>query len=105
MAKNDILLQELYEGKKYLRVKFSSSPYLFHLVLHGRDNTPDCYVTSFQANLYFRTEKGCTRQKYTSYKRMLNEVTKRANKVLGDNTVIKEIDIFDVTEENSLPLF
>ena len=105
MAKNDELLKELYEGKKYLRIKFSSSPYLFNLVLHGRDKTPDCYVTSFAANLYFRTEKGCEREKYTSYKRMLNEVAKRANKVLGDNTVIKEIDIFDVTEENSLPLF
>lgn len=105
MVKNDTLLQELYEGKKYLRVKFSSSPYLFNLVLCGRDKTPDCYITSFSANLYFRTEKGCTREKYTSYKRMLNEVVKRANKVLGDNTVIKEIDIFDVTEGNSLPLF
>lgn len=105
MAKNDTLLQELYEGKKYLRVKFSSSIYPFHVVLHGRDKTPDCYVTSFKANLYFRTEKGCEREKYTSYKRMLNEVAKRANKVLGNNTVIKEVDIFDVTEQNSLPLF
>jgi len=105
MARNDELLKELYEGKKYLTFKFFDNPYIFNVVLHGRDKTPDCYITSFAANLYFRTEKGFNREKYTSYQHMINAVENRARKVLGDNTVMEEIDIFDVTEENSLPLF
>ena len=106
MKPNEQLLQDLYDGKKYLVVKFTNNIYPYHVVLHGRDKTPDCYITSFQANLYFRTEKGADRTKYSTYKRMLNEVQRRAISVLGkERGTIDNIEVREVTESNCLPMF
>lgn len=106
MKANEQLLQDLYDGKKYLVVRFTNNMYPYHVVLHGRDGTPDCYITSFQANLYFRTEKGADRTKYSTYKRMLKEVQRRAVAVLGkERGTIESVEVREVTETNSLPIF
>lgn len=106
MKANEQLLTDLYEGKKYLVVKFTNNIYHYHIILHGRDKKPDCYITSFQANIYFRTEKGVNRIKYSTYKRMLNEVQRRAVAVFGkERGKIDTIEIKEVTEANCLPIF
>ena len=106
MKPNEQLLQDLYDGKKYLGVKFTNNMYSYHLVLHGRDKEPDCYITSFRANLYFRTEKGTNRTKYSTYNRMLKEVQRRAIEVLGkEKGTIDNIEVREVTESNCLPMF
>lgn len=103
--KDSELLSDLYDGKKYLVVRFTNNMYPYHVVLHGRDKTPDCYITSFQANLYFRTEKGTNRTKYSTYNRMLNEVQRRAFKILGkERGTIESVEIREVTEKDSLPV-
>ena len=60
------LLENLYSGKKQINIHLSDKPYIFHLVLLGRDNEPDFMLSSFGANLWCRSNKGINRQKYTS---------------------------------------
>ena len=105
MANNKQLLADLYSGKKYIQLKFSASKFYFNLILMGRDKSPDCYITSFSANLYFRTESGCERRKYKTFAHMMKEVNRRAKFVFGKETVIQSVDIIEVTEKETLPMF
>jgi serine protease inhibitor ecotin len=62
-----VTLEELYLAEnKQVNVHLSDKPYVFSLVLKGRDNDVDCNLSSFGANLYARTIKGVNRQKYQS---------------------------------------
>jgi hypothetical protein len=66
MKAKDELLTELYNGTKQINIHLSDKPYVFHLVLLGRDKEPDFKISSFGANLWARTNKGINRQKYNS---------------------------------------
>lgn len=68
-------LNELYEQKKQLRVHLSDKPFVFSVILIGRDNTPDCNISSWGANLYFRTLYGQTRKQYKSIRGIKRAVT------------------------------
>ena len=106
--KNGDLLNELYEGKKYLEVVFGGkdiTPFIYMIRLLGRDKEPDCYISSINANLYFRTVKGKARGKYKSYAIMLDNVKRRATQVLGKDAYFKEINIKTLKEGESLPIF
>ena len=104
------LLADLYEGKKYLVARFTdpkrTTTYPYNVVMCGRDKTPDCYITSFGANQYFRTEKGVNREKYATYGRLLGGIKHRAKEVLK-NFVMSEVtfEIVTLKGNESLPLF
>ena len=71
----------LYSDRAKLKVFFEndSSPYIVKCL--DNEEKPDCYVSSFTANLFFRTKKGMNYEKYVSLKTMLREIYKRAKKL------------------------
>jgi hypothetical protein len=105
MSEQQQLLSELYEGKKYIKLKFSGSRFTYNLLLKGRDGTPDCYITSIEANLFMRPTKGIKRQKYTTYKGMIKAVVNRWNDVFGTKDTISSLEIITLKEGESYPIF
>lgn len=61
-----VSLDELYNGTKQILINLSDKQYQFHVVLLGRDNKPDCKISSWGANLFARTNKGMNYEKYKS---------------------------------------
>ena len=75
-------LQNLYQGKhkqSQLRVKLKGYSDPFDIDL-GR-YTPDCNINHFGYNFYFRTKAGLRGLKYTSFGKLKNAVTKRAEQL------------------------
>ena len=105
MSEQKQLLADLYEGKKYIKLKFPGSRFTYNLLLKGRDGTPDCYITSIEANLYFRPTKGIKRQKYTTYNGMIKAVVKRWNSIFGTKDEISNLEIITLKEGESYPIF
>ena len=99
------LLADLYEGKKYIKLTFPGSRFTYNLLLKGRDGTPDCYITSIEANLFMRPTKGEKRQKYTTYNGMMKAVTKRWNSVFGTKDVISSVEIVTLKDGESYPIW
>lgn len=62
----NVTLDELYNGEKQILINLSDKSYQFHVVLNGRDNRPDCKISSWGANLFARTNKGINYEKYQS---------------------------------------
>ena len=61
-----VTLEELYDAKdKQIEVCLSDKPYVFDVVLKDGKGEPDCKISSFGANLWFRTPVGL---KYGKYK-------------------------------------
>jgi len=55
------------EDKQFkVSVKFKETPVLFGIVLTGGDKRPDCKISSFAENIYFRTQNGENYKKYTT---------------------------------------
>lgn len=79
------LLNQLYNGEKQIVISLSDKPYKFHLVLLGRDKTPDFKISSFGANLYARTNKGMNSQKYTSIEGIKKAVKRLINQKVETN--------------------
>lgn len=75
-------IDELYESrfsddknKQFkIGVKFTESPVIFGIVLTGGDKRPDCKISSFANNIYFRTRNGEYYKKYKSIKGISNAV-------------------------------
>lgn len=88
------LLEDLYNGKKQINVHLSDKPYVFHLVLLGRDNEPDFMLSSFGANLWCRSNKGINRQKYASLRGIKIATKKLIKKKIETNGKIK----FSITD-------
>lgn len=96
MKNNDTnLLEELYSGTKQINIKLSDKPFIFHLVLLGRDETPDFMISSFTANLYARTNKGINRQKYASIEGIKKAIKRLVNQKVETNGKIS----FSISEE------
>ena len=77
-------LDEFYLGTdKQIVIALSDKPYTFHVVLRGRDNEPDCKISSWSANLWARTSNGMNRQRYSSLqtlqRALVNLVNKKVN--------------------------
>ena len=65
-----------------LEVKLKEYADPFTLELVGRDQNPDCNISHFGYNLYFRTGAGLKSKAYKSVNMMRREVIKRS-KALG----------------------
>ena len=60
----NVNLEGLYKQEYQICAKVGS--YTFSVILVGRDSEPDCKISSFSANIYFRTRNGQNRKKYNS---------------------------------------
>jgi hypothetical protein len=73
----NVPLEDLYLAlDKQIIIHLSDKPYTFHVVLRGRDNNPDCKISSFGANLFMRTNKGVNSEKYTSLSTLQTSLVK-----------------------------
>ncbi len=75
----DVSIENLYTSRNNdnphkVCAIFKNSPHHFDVILDGRDNTPDCKISSFGANLYFRTRNGINRKKYANIKAIAKAV-------------------------------
>lgn len=80
LAKLPITIEELYDEKKQINVHLSDKHYIFDVILKGRDNTPDCKVSSWGANLWMRTQNGQNRKRYTTKKSLEVAIRNLINK-------------------------
>ena len=87
-------LNSCYEGREQLKafVRLTTGEvFQFDVVTKGRDSNPDCKVSSFGANLYFRTPKGMNSERYSTLNALKNAVTKSINANVRD---VESIDLF-----------
>ena len=69
-------LDELYNGEKQILINLSDKLYQFHVVLKGRDNNPDCKLSSWGANLWLRTNKGMDSERYSTISTLQSALVK-----------------------------
>ena len=80
---NNFKLQETYDaratGKEIqVQAKFAEHPAEFGVILLGSDKLPDCKISSFTANIYFRTQKGTNSEQYKSFKGLEQAIKNKA---------------------------
>jgi hypothetical protein len=67
IASLGVTLEDLYKAEnKQVVVTLSDKPYNFDVVLKSLNDEVDCKISSFGANLWFRTPKGQNYEKYNS---------------------------------------
>ena len=75
-------IQDLYDSRFNtnennqfkVTAKFKESLIHFGIVLTGSDKTPDCKISSFGENIYFRTQNGENRKQYKTIPNLMNAV-------------------------------
>jgi hypothetical protein len=90
-----ITIEELYNGTKQILINLSDKQYQFHVVLLGRDNQPDCKISSWGANLWARTNKGMNYEKYETLSTLQSALVKLIKTKVDTNGEIT----FDVTDD------
>jgi hypothetical protein len=91
-------LNLIYTGKEQLRamVLFSDgSIEPFTIVTLGRDKKPDCKISSFKLNLYFRTAKGVNSERYNSLGQLQSAVIRKIKSVLEKYVVNVDFHLVD----------
>ena len=83
-----ITLDQLYNEEKQISVHLSDKPYIYTLVLVGRDKEPDFMLSSFAENYYTRSSKGMNRQKYTTLVGIESAVKKLIDKHINTNGIV-----------------
>lgn len=82
-----VTLDQLYSGKANLSVMFKESEHKFDVELtkdefNGKtlrfDKSPDCLISSWGANRWFRTDKGANRQAYKSIGNLKQAISRTA---------------------------
>lgn len=72
-----IEIEKLYRRKNRLEVEVNGEKNnWWNVDLVGLDGTPDCCIGHFGKNAYIRTPKGMTREKYKSFKYLINAIDK-----------------------------
>lgn len=87
-------LNSCYEGREQLKafVRLTTGEaFQFDVVTKGRDSNPDCKISSFGANLYFRTPKGMNSERYRTFNALKSEVLKSINRNVNN---VESIDLF-----------
>ena len=87
----NISLEDLYNPQieKQIEVSLSDKPYKFSVVLTSLNEGIDCKISSWGANLWFRTNKGVNYEKYSSLPTLQSAIVRMIkNKVdtIGDIT-------------------
>ncbi len=72
-TKEEANLDNLYSSRTCkdphkINVVFKDDIRPYDLILDARDNEPDCKISSFKANIYFRTRNGINKKRYASIK-------------------------------------
>ena len=85
-CKNNVSIDNLYnsrviENPHKMMAVFKNSEFVYEVILAGRDKTPDCSVSSFSANLFFRTYNGVNRKKYKTITAVARAVKNRAKQI------------------------
>ena len=77
-----ISLDDLYLGKKQINIKLTDKDYMFNVVLVTGFVTKyiDCNISSWQANMFFRTPKGIKYEKYKTLGILQNAIVKAVYK-------------------------
>jgi len=85
MEQQSITIQDLYEGKAEITVKFKEHEAPFSVELMSNEfkggtfvDLPDCKVGSWTANRWFRTDKGASYEKYDSIANLKRGITASA---------------------------
>jgi hypothetical protein len=81
-------ITELYESRFTknterqfkVSVKFKESVVPFGVILMGGDYRPDCKISSFAENIYFRTQKGTNYERYTTIRGLQRAIKNVAKK-------------------------
>lgn len=79
-----ITLEQLYECEKQIEVHISDKNYIFHVVLLSNDK-PDCKISSYGANLWFRTKYGKLGMKYHSFSSLQRSIVTMMRKYVDAN--------------------
>ena len=92
-----VSLENLYTSRNNndphrLKVIFANSVYVYDVILDGRDNKPDCKVTSFSANFFFRTPNGTKSKRYVNLS-TLTRAIKETSKRFG-----LEVEYFEISK-------
>ena len=76
------------------RVKaiFKNDSYSYDVILEGRGGIPDCKISSFGANIWFRTRNGVNEKKYANIE-AVEKAVKNVSKKYG-----LELDCLEVSE-------
>lgn len=81
-----VTLEELYEAKdKQIEICLSDKPYVFNVVLADGAGKPDCKISSFGANLWFRTPKGLNYGKYKSLGALQSAIVRAVKSKVASN--------------------
>lgn len=80
----NVSIESLYKAKDMqVLVWMQKKPAYWSLILKS-GGMPDCKLSSFHLNIYFRTAKGIKYEKYSSLAILQREVIKRINSVMED---------------------
>ncbi len=76
-------LKELYNEEK--QIIAVTNDFNFTVIMKGREYTterkPDCKISSFKANLFFRTQKGINKESYKNTSTLQTAIKKEIKKV------------------------
>ena len=85
IASLGVSLEDLYKAEdKQINIKLTDKPYEFSLVLKSFGGA-DCKISSFGANLWFRTNKGLNYEKYNSLKDLQSAVVRAIKSKVDSN--------------------
>jgi hypothetical protein len=83
-----ISLDALYNAEKQIEISLSDKPFTFHVILKGRDNKPDCKLSSWGANMYMRTNKGQNSEKYKTLSNLQIQLVRQIKERVNTNGVL-----------------
>lgn len=94
-TKSEVTIENLYtslknENPHKIEAIFKNNAHRYGVILDGRDGTPDCCVSSFGDNFYFRTRNGENRKRYASINAIEKAIKTRAK---GYNMELDYIEI------------
>ena len=84
----NVTLDKLYNNDYQINIHFSDKPYTFYVLLQDLNNKIDCKLSSYSANLWFRTNKGMKYQKYKRLQDLQTAIKKQINTKINTNGLI-----------------
>ena len=79
----NISLDDLYKNKGQINIHFSDKPYTFYVLLLNLNNSIDCKLSSYGANLWTRTIKGMNYEKYSRLQDLQTAIKKEIKRKIN----------------------